>query len=345
MLRISSGNATLAKIRAIFGKRLTQADYAQMARKRDVGEVAALLKENPSYQQALKNVSETTVHRGQLEAILKKDIFYKYSVLRNYDPSDNGFYDFIIVRLEIDEILRRLMLMRASDSTDYVVDMPAFLLNHTSFNLMDLAHATDTSSLLACLQNTPYAGVLRQCLNGKEEEKTDLPAIEHALYMYYYQFLLGEIKEQFRGKTREQLEKVVLAEIEAKNIQLMFRLKFYYKLEPAEIKSLLYPYHYRLKAQRLDAALAAKDYDSMLAALDFLSPSDQQWPEEDGIEPYTHQICYRLDRRLLRFTTSAPVAMYTFLALREIEVSNIITVIEGVRYQIPQEEILKMLIL
>ena len=46
MLRLYSGNAILAKIRAIFGKRLTRADYAQMARKRDVGEVAALLKEN-----------------------------------------------------------------------------------------------------------------------------------------------------------------------------------------------------------------------------------------------------------------------------------------------------------
>ena len=345
MLRMSSGNAILAKIRAIFGKRLTRADYAQMARKRDVGEVAALLKETPSYQLALKNVSETTVHRGQLEAILKKDIFYKYSVLRNYDTSDNGFYDFIIVRLEIDEILRRLMLLRASDSTDYVVDMPAFLLNHTSFNLMELARANNARMILACLEHTPYAGVLRQCIHGRPEGETDLREIEHALYTYYYEFLLGEIDSQFRGQTREQLREVVLAEIEARNIQLMFRLKFYYQLDASQIKGYLYPYHYKLKGKRLDAALAAKDYDGMLAALDFLSREDRQWPEEDGIEPYTRQLCYRLERRLLRFTTSAPVAMYTFLALREIEVSNIITVIEGVRYQIPQEEILKMLIL
>ncbi len=90
-MRIYSGNAVLTKIRAIFGKRLTRSDYAQMARKRDVGEVAALLRENASYQAALKNVRETTVHRGQLEELLKKDIFYKYSALRRYNLSDNGF--------------------------------------------------------------------------------------------------------------------------------------------------------------------------------------------------------------------------------------------------------------
>lgn len=67
--------------------------------------------------------------------------------------------------------------------------------------------------------------------------------------------------------------------------------------------------------------------------------------EEDGIEPYTNRLCYQLERRLLRFTTKAPVAMFTFLTLRRIEVQNIIMVIEGVRYQMPQDEILKMLIL
>ena len=130
MLHLYAGNAIVAKIRAIFGKRLTAADYAQMARKRDVGEVAALLKENSSYALTLKNVSETTVHRGQLEELLKKDIFYKYTVLRNYDSSGSRFYDFILVRLEIDEILRCLMLMRSHESTDFVIDMPTFLLNH-----------------------------------------------------------------------------------------------------------------------------------------------------------------------------------------------------------------------
>lgn len=344
MLHLYAGNAIVAKIRAIFGKRLTAADYAQMARKRDVGEVAALLKENSSYALALKNVSETTVHRGQLEELLKKDIFYKYTVLRNYDSSGSRFYDFILVRLEIDEILRCLMLMRSHESTDFVIDMPTFLLNHASFDLMELARVTDYPSLLECLAHTSYAAVLKACL-AENGEDVDPWTVEHALYCYYYSFLLGEIESQFRGQTREQLKKVVLAEIEAKNIQLMFRLKFYYKLDAGQIKRFLYPYHYRLKASRLDEVLEAESYDEMLTALDFLSKNGERIPEEDGIEPYTHRLCYQLEKRLLRFTTNAPVAMYTFLALREIEVQNIVTVIEGVRYQVPQEEILKMLIL
>lgn len=54
MLNSFSSNAILTKVHAIFGKRLTPSDFSQMARKSDVGEVAAFLKENPSYQKALE---------------------------------------------------------------------------------------------------------------------------------------------------------------------------------------------------------------------------------------------------------------------------------------------------
>ena len=201
----------------------------------------------------------------------------------------------------IDEILRCLMLMRSHESTDFVIDMPTFLLNHASFDLMELARVTDYPSLLECLAHTSYAAVLKACL-AENGEDVDPWTVEHALYCYYYSFLLGEIESQFRGQTREQLKKVVLAEIEAKNIQLMFRLKFYYKLDAGQIKRFLYPYHYRLKASRLDEVLEAESYDEMLTALDFLSKNGERIPEEDGIEPYTHRLCYQLEKRLLRFT-------------------------------------------
>ena len=89
--------------------------------------------------------------------------------------------------------------------------------------------------------------------------------------------------------------------------------------------------------------LEAEDFESMCKIL--LPGENAPVSQEDGIESYLRRFCYRLERRLLRFTTQAPVAMYTFIALRRIEVNNIITVIEGVRYHVPQEEILKLLIL
>lgn len=343
MLNSCSSNAILTKIRAMLGKRLTQADYAQMARKNDVGEVAALLKENPSYAAALRHVEESSVRRGQLEALLKKDLFYKYSNLRRYDFSGGDFYDFIIVQTEIDEILRRLMLLQSGEQVDFVIDLPSYMLGRTSFPLMDLARANDMDSLLECLAHTPYKGLLNR-FAGRAIGEVSILDCENILYSYYYQYLVGTIRKQFRGSTRKQLLDLVSLEAETSNIQMIFRMKLYFQLPPELIRQYLYPYSYRLKKAQLDGLVEAQGFEELCRQMS-LDSAGGPLSEEDGVEPYTRRYCARLERRALRFATSAPVAMYTFFTLRRVEVENIITVIEGVRYHLPQEEIMKMLIL
>lgn len=344
MLNSCSSNAILTKIRAILGKRLTYADYAQMARKNDVGEVAALLKENPSYAIALRNIDEAEVHRGQLEQLLRKDLFYKYSALRRYDFSGRNFYDFPIVQREIDEIIRRIVLLQSNENTDFVVDLPSYMLGHTSFPLMDLARAKTFDDLLACMPHTPYQAILKS-LGQQDIKQVNVMNCEYALYQFYYEMLHESIRKQFHGETRQQLLEAVDSEIELNNIQNIFRLKLYFHFDEPRIRQYLYPYSHRYHKHQIDALIKAETFEDMFHILSEGSEESEQIPEEDGIEPYTNRLCYQLERKLLRFTTKAPVAMYTFLTLRRIEVQNIITVIEGVRYQMPQGEILKMLIL
>ena len=340
MLNSCSSNAILTKVRAIFGQRLTEADYAQMARKKDVGEVAAYLKERSTYAKALRNIRETEVHRGQLEALLRKDTFYKYAALRRYDFSGSGFYDFILIRLEVREILRRLSYIQAGQHDAYVADLPSYLIQRTSFSLKALAEADSFDDLLLCLQGTPY----RQLLTGLtlDGSKSAYLRCEFALYHYYYQFLFDSIDHHFHGKTRSEMRQILLCEIDTRNIETVFRLKRFYQMEDEEIRSLLQPWSGALKKEQIDRMLAAGTTAEMAAAAPFL-PTRSDLPE-GFIELMTHSYRYRFDQKKLRFATNAPVAMYTFLTLRDIEVENDITVIEGVRYQIPQEEILHLLI-
>lgn len=72
MLSQFSSNAILSKARAMYGKRLTAADYQALLTCQSVGEVAAYLKQRTVYAQVLSGVNELTIHRGQLESLLKK---------------------------------------------------------------------------------------------------------------------------------------------------------------------------------------------------------------------------------------------------------------------------------
>ena len=341
MLSSCSSNAILAKIRAILGRRLTAADYAQMARRRDVGEVAALLKATPSYAGVLRHIEESAIHRGQLEALLKKDLFYQYSNLRRYDFSGKDFYDFAIVQVEIREILRRIILLQSGEQTDFVVDLPSYMLGRTSFPVMDLARTRTVAEMIDCMPHTPYPAILSR-FAGQDIRSIRILDCEYALYSYYYRYLTDTIRSQFSGSTRKELLEVVSSEIEAVNIQTIFRMKLYFHASSEQIRAHLYPYAWRLKKNQMEALLAAEDFAGMCRAL---TPDGGNVSEEDGIELFINRNMAHLEQKQLRFTTSAPVAMYTFLTLRRIEVQNIITVIEGVRYQLPQEEILAMLIL
>ncbi len=345
MLNSFSSNAILTKVHAIFGKRLTPSDFSQMARKNDVGEVAAFLKENPSYQKALKNINEAEIHRGQLEALIKKDLYYKYSSLRRYDFSDNGFYDFILTKVEVDEILRCLMLMNAGQTEGFIIDMPSYLMHHTSFDLMVLTRAKNFDGLIEVLMGTPYAPLLKRL--RQPDGTADYLRCEFALYSYYYQFLFDSVDRHFRGETKKVLKEIMRAEIEAHNVETIFRLKYFHHMDSEQIRPLLFPYRYHLNDEKLEKILKAKTIAEMtgIAKMNRRGEEAPKGVPEGFMEFYTHSYCYHIYKRQLHGTTKAPVAMYAFIALRNIEVQNVITVIEGVRYGQPQQEILSLLIM
>lgn len=72
MLSSFSSNAVLSKARAMYGKRLTAENYRDLLNCRTVGEVAAVLKSRTSYGTVLAGINENEIHRGILEAELKK---------------------------------------------------------------------------------------------------------------------------------------------------------------------------------------------------------------------------------------------------------------------------------
>ena len=59
--------AIIPKARAIFSRRLSPAEYRELAGKHSVAEVAQYLKAHPNYAEALETLTESSASRGQLE--------------------------------------------------------------------------------------------------------------------------------------------------------------------------------------------------------------------------------------------------------------------------------------
>ena len=71
----ASGNAVLAKARALYGSRLRADDYRRLMACRTMTELAAALKEYPLYSEALADVNPQYARRVQLENLLRQSLY------------------------------------------------------------------------------------------------------------------------------------------------------------------------------------------------------------------------------------------------------------------------------
>ena len=99
-----ASNVLLTKSRAMFGKRLTGQNVSELLNCQTVTEVAAYLKNNTHYSYALRNIDDSNVHRGQLEAALDDDV----AALMMTCPNTLGLFETHLPAIV--EKLRQVML-------------------------------------------------------------------------------------------------------------------------------------------------------------------------------------------------------------------------------------------
>ena len=127
-------NATIVRAQAMYGKRLKQNDYRELAGKKSVSEVADYLKRNTHYSSALSTINPLTIHRGHLESILRRYSFERYISLCDFQQlRKEKFYNYLLVLSEIREILSVILHINAGNSDEYISSLPSYLVSKTSF--------------------------------------------------------------------------------------------------------------------------------------------------------------------------------------------------------------------
>ncbi len=346
MLSSLSSNVILAKARAMYGRRLTEEDYAAMLKYRTVGEVAGYLKKTARYGGELETVEEATVHRGYLELLLRQKLFLDYASLCRYELTiGEHFSEYIIKKSEIEQLLHCLRLMNAGRSKEYLFSFPSYFTSYLHFDLYELAKATNFDELLAALTGSEYQKILRQ-FRPEEGAGLDFTVIENALYTHLYQEVFSIIRHHAPGTTKKELTDLFGSYIDMENITRIIRMKRSYHAQPDYIRSMLLPFHFKISSKLLDRLLNAPNGDAVKKIL--REESYYRRPltayEERNVDEIA--VRARFDRCVhkLRFSVHPSVVMLTYLFLTEIELENIINIIEGIRYNLSPKEISDLLI-
>lgn len=342
-------NAVIAKVRSMYGKMLSPAQYDELLRKQNVQEISAYLKDKTAYRSALAGVQDSTVHRGQLELLLHKDVLYQYVRLVKYVRVKDSVYEYIIMDMEIDTILSRLRdIISSREADDYITSAPSFIQPYVSFNIFDMAHVDNVEQMVEFLKDTPYGPVIRACKerqadSGEDPEQIHYTAYEMALRNYYFRTLLEKAKKNKSKTAREQLRELITMRAETMNINTIYRMKTYFGTQPETIRSFLLPFRCRLSQRQLAALIDARDEQAFRRELSATYYGKHIEEDARFIEKETDDMRYRLDLHMLRFSTDPQVVFMAFMLLRGMETENIVRIIEGVRYQRAPEKIQQLL--
>ncbi len=344
MLNSLSALAIVPKAKAIAARRLTKTEYESLARKRSVIEVTAALQAHPSFKNCLAGVSQTNLHRAQLEEALRKDVFFKYESLMRYSFRKGHFGAYFLMRCEIDELLTKLRLLSMGFHHHYIVHLPGFLADKTSFNLLALAKAETPAQCLPVLAGTPYAKVLQSVL-PPQGEQLDYLACEHAFETYYYKTVFQLIERDLKGAAARNTRLLFLQQVEIYNLDMIYRAKTFFpgQFTPAVLRSLLLPFWNVLSQRKMEQLAGARDsaeflrlYNASRAAAVYGERREGQAGQNEAAE---QRVLHRTAERLIHFSSTPHTVLAALLVLSDIERSNIINIIEGVRYGLFPEDI------
>lgn len=348
----SSSNAVVSKVRALYGKRITKEQYLDMVNCRTVPEIAAYLKNNAqAYHEVLENIPESHIHRGQLESLLKRAAFNSYNKIYHYiNTAAQNIFHYIILELELDQILQMVHLLKAGCPEKFILHLPGYLVSITDVDLMALAHVKNFDELLRILSQSHFGDILKQFKPTAENPSIDYVACEHALYEYHFRRMFQMIDKNTRGVERQELKRLFGTRIDQINLRNIYRSKAHFHTDAKVVAQLIFPFYYRVQPRHIDQLINAGSYEQLAKLLAEHFPASGKVPKlesvnDTSIELIVETLQMYACSRYLHLSSYDSVVFYSYYILSKIELNNLIHIIEGIRYNVPKEEIKELLVI
>ena len=340
--------ATVAKIRAMYGKRVTAEDYAELVTKQSVADIADYLKKNTHYSTILASVDVNTIHRGFLESLLQRYNFELYGRITGFERiGRQEFYNFKILSAEIDIILSCMRFINA-ESEGQIESIPIYLNGMTSFDLIEISKVRSFSELLEFLKKTRYYELLKN-VPTDENGRIDCGKGEYILRSYYYKRLV-EASKHYRKSEAKKLDLMILTDIDLINIINAYRMKEFFGSDEKEIFDKTFSFDGRLPKAVLAELYSSDSGEEFIKRFSktyygrVIAENGLDSKNADDLELCASRLRFKYAKTALRDSQTASVTVYAFMYLMGVELHNLISIIEGVRYGVPSKQIESLII-
>ena len=329
----------------MYGKRLKEADYDALVSRSSVAEIAEYLKKNTHYGKILASIDTNTVHRGFLENLLRRYNFEMYLKIVDFENlGSSEFFNFRIVSGEINVIMDCLRHINAH-SEKQIANLPVYINKYTCFDLIEIAKLRSFNELLEFLKKTPYYDVLKT-VDTDSSGRAELSVCEMKLRNYY----IGRLEKTVSAYKKTEADKIysmIFTEIDLINLINAYRMTAFFGADEDEIEENMLRFYGRLSQKKQREIYGAPDKDEYVRRFSKTvygrQIADSGYDPED-LERNANLLRFRYAKLALKASSSAPVSVYSFTYLMSVELQNIVSIIEGVRYGVPSEHLKKLII-
>lgn len=327
------------KARALFGKLLTKGDYEELLGRRTVQDAAAYLKKNTAYSYLLSSINTNLVHRGELEKLFKTSLYEDFmKLLRFLRGGPAEFLKAAFLRYEIEDLKMLLRVVYTGRDSEAIRDSLVFLKEYSDLDFEKLTGSNNIHHIIGNLKGSEYYKVLSPFLDSTKQQ--NLFDMEMSLDLHFFMTILKLKDKLLSGADRESITQTFGIEIDILNILMIYRCKKLFNFPKELTVKYVIPYWYRLSREQLIHLSESRDVEEFKRHVSKTKYSHIFKADDEHLwETNSMNYMYRVYKSHLRSDCFNIGLSMAYLHLKEMDIRNIITLIEGVRYNLSREEI------
>lgn len=331
----------ITKTKAMSSHLVSRKDYEHIVQLDSTAEFINFLRTKPSYNFIFKEVNETTIHRGQIEELIKTSLLMDFSQIYTFATREQRqFLNIFFFRYEVNILKDCLELIYNQKNALYLADFQPFFEKHSDLDIKTLAAYSTLDEFLSGLKGTKYYALLSNLHNSSET--ISLSDYEAQLDIFFFQKIWKKINKCFKGKEQKRMLLLFGTQIDMLNILWVYRSKKFYNVDAKEIYLTIIPIHYHLRKEQLIKLAEAPGITEFLQELSTTHYST--FIQADNQKSVEYEYMNRMNQLYKKITGECSHSMLHilyYLFLKERELDQVTTALECIRYNLEPSEALK----
>ncbi len=238
---------------------------------------------------------------------------------------------------EVEDLKKMLRTLQSGRKLSELNRKGLFISRYSKIDFNETLVAENFYELVDTLKNTKFYNILNPLII--DEHTINIFEAEMALDLYYYRRLDHQINDNMSGADRKVMKKAFGYGVDFKNMLLIYRGKKYYKFKNERLYTYLYPGGYKLKKDQLVELVEASSAEEVMELFkkgfygQYIDFDSGHWGNG-----FYHHVSY-VHRMNMRMHTNTIAPMFDYIFLKQIEIVNLITIIEGIRYKLGSDNV------